>query len=110
MRLSGHAIASFRVLAASTTIPSSASAPLQVTSSLADECSHIEIYNNTTKDLKLYQGPAGAETLLFYIPGMTAAMGNGFIACKLSKGMRLSIGAADAVDVTSLNVIISCWA
>lgn len=110
MRLSGHAIASFRILAASTTIPTSASAPLQVTSSLADECSHIEIYNNTTKDLKLYQGPVGAETILFHIPGMTGAMGNGFIPCKLSKGMRLSLGAADAADITTLNVIINCWA
>lgn len=96
----------FQVDATSSNIPSSATDPLVISSSLPQTASSIEIYNGTTGVLYLYEGPNANLKRLTIMPGSTFQQRQ---PCKLDAGARLSIRNAAASAITSGTVIINAW-
>lgn len=77
------------------------SAYTQLSASLTDHSSELEIFDSSGSTLYLAIGKAGSEqNLIQIVPG-----GSGRIACLLSKGARLSVKAIDTTASTGELVI-----
>lgn len=82
------------------------SAYVQLSASLSEHTSVIEIFDSSGAVLQLAVGAAGAEYLL---PFMIVPGGNGRIGLLLSKGCRLSIKSIDTTTVSSGQIVLNLY-
>lgn len=98
--------AQFLIDAASTAVPSSAGAPLQITANLVSDVMSVEIINGTTGTLELLHGPDASLDRLMYIAPSYAHRRQPIV---IPKGSRLSIRNTVASAISTGQIVINTW-